>query len=143
MAASFPKINGNAYSWVSVQASFGKFITAGLKELKYSRKVKVKKEYGNSTNPILRTRGMAEYEASGVMWREAYDELLAVLGDKTSEKEFDITVQYREGTKTTTDTLVSVRIIEDESGGSSGEDALEVAIKFDVMLIKFAGKTLL
>ena len=112
-----------------------------FKEVSYKDGLKPGSPDGSGAQRAGRTRGKYEAEASLTLYKRHCDDLVKALGDGYFEKEFLLTVSYRDddGLGVITDELVSCRITEiDES--ISGADGVEAKLAIDVMYLKRDGK---
>lgn len=140
--ATVPLVNGNRYDFASIELRIRGQIFTGFKEISYSHKLEPGEVRGSAAQPIARTRGEYSAEGSLTLYRQEYDELVAVLGDGFMETEFEGTVTHAErGQPTITDRLVGVRIKSDDSSYSQGADALEVKLDLSIMYLLKNGKS--
>lgn len=133
---SYPLVNGVRHEWSSIEIKLGTDIYLGVKEISYKHGMKPKKVYGTHPQPIGRTRGVYEPEASITLWFAEANKLRKKLGAGFFETPFDITVSYSEnGFDTVVDLIQGARIVSDDMSPSQGEDPIEVKFELDVMLI--------
>jgi hypothetical protein len=141
LPVQYPLINGYAYSFASVELSFGGIKFRGFKEIKYSHKVDIGKIRGNHPQVLARTRGDYDAEGSVVLWQHEWDYLRNQIGSGYLEAVFPISVVYSEvGTGTTSDLLHGCRFLSVEKGASQGADGNEVSVGIDIMKLIEGGK---
>lgn len=140
----YPLINGRRYSFASIDFRMKGIAVVGVKEITYSDKLEPAKVKGTKAQPLGRTLGDYEPEASVTMYREEFDELVAQLGDGYGGIAFDLVCHYAdEGAPTSTDEVRGCRIKSVENQHSQGTDGLEVKLELDCMYILRNGKCLL
>ena len=137
---TYPSINGNRYSGNSVEAVFNGILFTGFKSITYSEELMPADVYGAAADKIGRTRGQAKPEASFVMYKEEYQNLILTLGlagQGYKELPFDIRCVYFElGQIPIMDELLGCRITKDENSVDTGStDALSVNVTLNVMHI--------
>jgi len=138
--ASFPAINGFAYSWSSITCASGENLTHLIKEITYSTSRERGMGRGTSGRKVLRTRGDEDHEGSIVFFKEEFDAYVARYGHGFMDKELDWTIAYaEEGKATTVDTLERVVLDNVESGGSEGTDPTEVSCDLNIMDVLWNG----
>lgn len=139
--SAIPLINGHLYSWSSIEFSVNGIKFPRVKSINYKASLKPAKLYGTMAEPLGRTRGKSEPEASFEIYAEDYDALVAQLGSATvgfGEVPFTITINYSEiGSPVITDRIEGARITGVDKGYSEGTDALTVKCDLDVMRIFF------
>lgn len=141
--ADYPKINGVAPDWSSVEIDLGDAgIVTGITELTYGNTLEPGVVRGTSPQKLARTRGEHDAEGSITMNLEDANDFIQKLGDGYLEAVFNITVNIRAPGATTvyTDRLIGCRMKGDEGGGSQGADPLQVTFPLDVMYVEKFGK---
>lgn len=144
---TYPDINGNRYSFASIEAVFNGLNYSGFKSISYSNMLEPADVYGAAPQKIGRTRGKQNAEASFTMYKEEYENLrtaLAALAGGINgymEVPFDILVTYFEqGQIPILDAIVGARITKDEDSHSGdNSDALVVNVTLNVMRILRTG----
>lgn len=139
-----PLINGNRYDFSSIelQVQGRKFI--GFTEISYSQELDRGYVYGAHSQPLGRTRGQLNMEASMTMLKEDYYELIAALGAGYMEVPFDISVTYADnGERTKNDQILGCTISGEENSHSAGNEGLAVSVTLSPMVIKTGGRNAL
>jgi hypothetical protein len=136
-----PTINGNRYSWASVEIDVGGVIINDITKVTYKAKKSRKTVYATGgIKPLGRTRGRLEFEASIEIRKESFNNLIARLGEGFMESTFQVVVNYQDaGNPCTTDTLVACQIDECGDDHSDGTDDLVVPITLHIMDILWNG----
>ena len=142
MAIQNTFVNGNRYSWTSIEVVLGGRTYMGnpFKAISYNSKQEPGIVYGTSPRPIGRTRG--QYLAAGSMevyrseWQDFVDFLMNGLSPSIGihDLEFDITVSYAEpNSDVLTDVLVSCRMSNLNLDNSNGSDPSTVKCDLNMM----------
>ena len=139
--ANGPDINGIKYDYASVSIDLlGKL--SGVKEIKYKNTLA-----GNKTRQLGsreasgRAGGELDCEASMVMYRKEYDELINRLGDGYMSRVFNITVTHAEiNQPTVSDQIIGCKLTGDDHSAATGGDALEVSVDLQPMRVFPGGK---
>jgi hypothetical protein len=132
--ATQPVVNGNYYSFASIEIDVRGRKIKGFKELSYDDGLDPGMARGTSPIALAHTQGDYEANASGEMYRKDFDELVTLLGDGFGEVEFPITVTYASrGMPTVTDRLPAVRIKKADNSNSQGNDPTSVKLEFAVL----------
>lgn len=147
-AIPYPFINGIRYDWSSLEIDISGPV-AGVKELSYGHSLSPGIIRGTRSQPLGRTRGKYEPEASMTLYRSEYNDLTtkltaqgASVGMGFMEVSFMITVAYSEAySDVIIDKVIGCRIKKAEHGGSEGEDPMVVKCDLDVMAIIENGKS--
>jgi hypothetical protein len=141
--------NNVAYDFKSLEiefvangTSFG--ILEGIDEFDYSGTINRVKFYGRSRNPLTRTEGEAEYDASITLDRDWWHFMRAKaqqMGIPLADLEIVIAfTYYAKDQELHTDTITGVQIKEIGNSGKNGPDQQMVKIPLDVMNIYFDGE---
>lgn len=141
MGADF-SVRGFVPDWASLEIQLGPYgYQPQIKDFSYKQKGTGKKVYGQGRNPIGRTLGVNECEASLTMYLAAWHEMVKNMGNNWGAKQFPIVCHYRMpgGLDIVTVELEEVTIIEPDFSASQGEEALEVKVGLDPMRIKENG----
>jgi len=123
------------YSSLEVQVD-GKPLTLGLQSLSYSHRLEPTKVRGTRAQPLGRTLGEYDAEASLTVYKRDAALLLKELGPGYMEREFLLTVSYAHldmGTPLQVDVLKGCRIMSEEDSHSQGTDALQTTFELSVM----------
>lgn len=135
-----PLINGYRHGFASIELKMGTQIFRGFKSIEYSRTRNREMVMGNSPDPISKTRGENEYEASCELYLAEYRLFQAQLGAGYGDKFFSVMVTYGEtGFDTVTDELLGCTLDSTEMGGSQGPDALTVTVDLNPIKIRLSG----
>jgi hypothetical protein len=127
-------INGNRYSFASIEATINSRRYKGFTEINYSDSLEVGDVRGASPIALGETDGDYQTEGSLTMLRREYDQLVADLGDGYGMARFPITCVYaNRGEATVTDRLPAVRITGVENGHSQGNEALTVQLTLKIL----------
>ena len=109
--ATQPKVNGNRYSFASIEIDIRGRKFRGISEINYSDGLDPGMARGTSPIPLAHTQGDYEAEGDLTMFRKEFDELTQLLGDGFGEVEFPITITYASrGEPTVTDRLLPCEI---------------------------------
>jgi len=136
----YPTVNGNRFSWSSVEIKFDGKRYLGVKNVNYSQELAPGQVYGNHAQKLGRTRGELKPEGSLEMYKEEADELIEALGDGYMEKNFDVPIVYSEFGRTKKVVLHGCRIKKVDDSHSQGTEALTTKLELDVMWIERNGK---
>lgn len=135
----YPLINGNRFDFSSVELRLGNpstLFVGGVKEVTYSDSLEPGELRGNHAQLIGRTRGQYSAEASLTMFKQEFQQLVALLGAGYMEVSFDTVVSFSEqGSAVITDVLSGCRIKKAEDSGSEGGDPLTVKVDLHVMAL--------
>jgi hypothetical protein len=142
-ALQYPLINGNFYSFASIEVQLGVFRTADFTAINYSTGLDVADVYGTRPQKLGTTRGRQTADGSLEMYLRAWELLRLQLraagfaaGIGYGEVRFPIIVQYAEPEMpTVTDTLLGVRIVKATRSHSDGTDPLKVSLDLNVMRV--------
>jgi hypothetical protein len=142
--ATQPKVNGNYYSFATIEIDVKGRKIKGITDLSYDDGLDPGMARGTSAIPLAHTQGDYEANASLEMFRKDFDELVTLLGDGFGEVEFPITATYASrGMPTVTDRLPAVRIKKVDNSNSQGNDPTKVKLELAVLTpIVRNGKTL-
>jgi hypothetical protein len=135
MAIDYPGVNGNRYSWASVEILLPKGKRfRGIKALSAKDNLEPGEIRGTAAQLLGRTRGDYKAEASIELWKREADELIAAFGDGFLEYEFDITANFADRNQPiSTIKVLGCRIKgKDESYSMSTEG---LAVKFDLSVM--------
>lgn len=134
--ATYPLINGNLFSFASVELTVDGRVFRGVKSVDYSQNLEPGEVRGTHAELLGRTRGDLKPSASMELFLEEANELLERLGNGFMERSFSGVVAYEEpgSGKIRTDELVGCRIKGTSDSHSQGTDGL--TRKFDLSLQK-------
>ncbi len=146
------RVNGNLFSWGSIEVKAGGDVFTGFTKIAYADKRTRSKGYGmgRAQAPRGRTRGKYEVDPVTVTaHRDSVEALRTFLASKAADGKsygnvvFQITVQYiDEGENPITDELVDCVWAGNSASNEEGADALTLDIEIDCMRIIWNGKTL-
>jgi hypothetical protein len=136
-----PLINGNRYSFASIELNVAGRRFIGFSEINYSDNLEPGEVRGAHAQPLGHTQGDYSSEASITMYEEEFNELLDVLGDNFRSARFSVVVSYAdEGQKVVTDEIVGCHIGQIEKSRSQGTDGLGVPVTLHPHFIKWNGR---
>lgn len=146
------RINGNIYSWGSIEIYLNGQPYRGITALSYSQTRERTKAFGtgNHRGARGRTKGQYETEASITMHADSYDELCAALAAMSPDGQsygdappFLVVAQYVESGLRPVTIEVEGCVISGESvSESEGTDPSVVEVTLDVMRISRNGRSL-
>lgn len=125
----YPLINGFAYSYASIEASF---VLPGQQTIKfkgwasvnYKAPLEEVKLWGFAQEPIARTIGKIDFQGDCEIYKAEASYLITKLGPGWTAITFDLTMNYRtSGFPMVTDTCYGCRLISPENGVKSGDPA--------------------
>jgi hypothetical protein len=135
MAIDYPAVNGNRFSWASVEIILPKGKRfRGIKAISAKDTLEPGEIRGTAAQLLGRTRGDYKAESSIEMWKREADEFIAALGNGFMEYEFDIPVSFSDRNQpVSTIKVLGCRIKgKDESYSMSTEG---LAVKFDLSVM--------
>jgi hypothetical protein len=128
-------INGNRYSFASIEAAINGRRFKAFTEINYSDSLEVGDARGTSSIALGETDGDYSTEGSFTMLRREFDQMVAELGDGYGMTRFPMTVVYaNRGEPTVTDRLPAVRITGVENGHSQGNEPLTVQCTIKILV---------
>lgn len=141
MATTYPDVNGLKPDWSSVEINVpGLGIFTGVTEITYSDNLEPGSVKGTAANDIGTTRGEYSAEGSITMNLQDHRDLVTKIGPGFMETFFTIVVSYDEGDgDIIVDTIVGVRLMSNEGGGSQGSDPSQRSSDLYVNRIKWNG----
>jgi hypothetical protein len=152
MAIDTPRVNGNLYSWASIEAKINGETVHGFTSINYADKRTRTKGYGQGRHHAPRGRSAGKYEVDPVKVKAPKDtmqalraSLAAQAGDSRSygNVEFELVVQYVEEGNTPITVELSRCVWSGESAtDDEGPDPLMEEAEFDCMQIRRNGLTL-
>lgn len=152
MTIDAQRINGNIYSWSSVEAFVGDDVITGITDVSYGETRTREKAYGtaNHRGPRGRTKGKYEVEDPTMTlhldsWRALTESLAQLAPDGISygDVPFVVVVQYVEpGEVPISDVLEDCVIVGWTKNPTEGADAATVEVTLSCMKIRSNGKTL-
>lgn len=138
--ADIPGVNGNRFSWVSIECSIDGVTFTNLMEINYSTTIERADVYGTGPQKVGRTRGRANHEASLTFHKEAARNFQQQLGAGWADKTFNVTVNYADdGNEIVSDSLEGCKVGGFEDSHSDGTEALTVTVPLSVFDIKYNG----
>lgn len=145
------RINGNMYSWASIEVHIGGQPYGGVTALNYSQNRERTQGYGTGNHRGARGRTKGKYTAEGslTMHADSYDALIDALaqlspdGQSYGDVEFLVVAQYVEDTLRPVTIELERCVIDAESTSESeGTDPSVVEVTLNVMRIRRNGKSL-
>ena len=162
-----PIINGHRYSWASIEIVVNGFVYVGITRISYGSSMEPGSIYGSDSVRIGRTPGQSKHRCSFDMYRREWTAFLKTIGQSFGRKAFDIRVQYAEGKGNptlsaigavetnrfeedplqsyegvTTDAINGCRIIDYETGGQDGPEAIVVHVTCDPLDVRLGSEGL-
>jgi hypothetical protein len=136
-----PTINGNRYSWASVEIDVGGVIVTDIVSIDYGTKIDRKEIYGTGTMAAVgRTRGRGSHTASFEIRKEAFRNMIKRMGAGFMEVNFNITINYQdEGNPICTDKLMACEMGEVGNSAKDGPDDLIVKVPLSVLRVEYDG----
>ena len=140
---SYPLVNGARHSFVSIELKLMGVIFQGFTSINYTRTRSRTMVYGNSPDPLGKTRGKNEYKADCEVylaeWNLFQSQLLAIqpgYGDVF----FSVTVIYNEpGFDVITDSIVGCTMDTTEASNAEGTDPTKRKFELNPIKIFFNG----
>ncbi len=150
--ADAQKINGNQYSWSSIELRIDDEPFYGFTSISYSQKRERVKAYGTGAHHAPRGRSAGKYSAEAKLtgWKSSIQALREALAAKASDGvsygnvEFQVVVQYVEdgSEDPITVEIVDCVIASEDSSEEENPDPLKEDLGLDVMYLKKNGLTL-
>lgn len=138
---SFPLVNGARHSFSSIELKINGQIFVGFKSINYSRTRSRTMVYGNSPDPLGKTRGTNEYKADCELYLAEFNAFKESLGAGYGDIAFDINVTYTEnGFDTISDVIRGCTLDTTDSSNSQGNDPLVRKMELNPIKILFNGK---
>lgn len=128
-------INGTGYSWSTVGVNILGVKPVGITAISYKDKQDVQQNYGIGTEPVSRSRGKVEYEASITMHKVEVEALqqASPTGRIQDIPPFDIVVSFLpEGGKIVTHTLHNAQFTENGRDVKQGD--MEIPIDLPLII---------
>lgn len=145
-----PLINGNRYSFASIEVRFAGRRYVGLKSINYKSSQKRGRVGGTTVQKIGRTRGTYTPDGSFEILRAEWQDLIDFLMLQNAAQApfvgihdcvFDIDVQFaEEGSQVTQDVLHSCVIDEIDCSNADGTDPSMMKNTLDIMSIDFGNQ---
>jgi hypothetical protein len=134
-------INGNEFSWASVEGRFNGSLLTAIKAIKYSDEIDgAEQVYGAGRLPRGRTAGRYKVgDCSVTFYLSGWSQFLAEQPNGYTDVRGTFTVSYREGDDIHTDVLEDVRLLGADQSTEEGSDPSEVEVKLSVMRIAHNG----
>ncbi len=132
---SYPLISGVRHDFSSIELKLNGQIFVGFKSINYSRTRSRTMVYGNSPDPIGKTRGTNEYSADVEVYLAEWNAFQDSLGAGYGDQPFQVLVTYsNDGFDTIQDVIRGCTIDGLEVSQSQGSDPL--VRKFDMSPLK-------
>lgn len=131
-----PLINGNYYSFGSIEAQVGALKFLDFTAINYGTSLEVSDVYGTRPQKLGTTRGKQNATASLEMYLFAWQAFMLTLrgGVGYGEVRFPVVISRGEpNVPTITDTLIGCRIVNDEQSDSDGTEPSKVTLTLNVM----------
>lgn len=129
--ANTPLINGTNYSWANIALILFGVPVVGITKIEYKKKANKANNYGAGQEPISRSFGNNEYEASIELYQDEWRAIIAVAPSKdpTLWPPFDVQVVFG-GSRvaTQTDILQMCEFTEDAFTAGQGDTKLLINI---------------
>lgn len=138
---AFPLVNGVRHGFSSIELKIAGQIFVGFKSVNYTRTRSRTMVYGNSPDPIGKTRGTNEYKADLELYLAEWHLLQNILGEGYGDIFFDALVTHGEnGFETIADELIGCTFDTDDAQNSQGTDPTARKIDLNPVKIKYGGK---
>jgi hypothetical protein len=140
-----PLINGVVYSFGHIGLDIaGLQFTGGFQSIKYSRKRNREMVRSNSPDPVGKTLGENEYQASAIMylawWNALMQTIKNTLGAGYGDQSFTVYVKYAaNGFDPIVDTIINCTFDTSDADQSAGPGALVRTVEFNPTKILFNG----
>jgi hypothetical protein len=140
-----PLINGVVYSFGHITLDIaGLEFTGGFKSIKYSRKRTREMVRSNSPDPVGKTLGENEYQASAEVylawWQALMNTIQNTLGVGYGDQPFNVFVKYNaNGFSPIVDTIINCTFDTTDADQSTGPGALVRPVEFNPTKILFNG----
>ncbi len=142
MAVQYPIVNGVRQDPSSVEMSLGDpinliilFVSVSWKRTRSRTKLSL-----NHPDPVGKTRGKNEYDASLELAIAEYEAILNILGDGYGDIQFQISLNIKESGFNPVNVLISNCTLDDDDGDASGTNALTRKIALNPTKILINGK---
>jgi len=139
----YPLVNGVRHSFVSVELKLDGVIFQGFKSINYTRTRSRTMVYGNSPDPLGKTRGKNEYKADCELYLAEWNAFQAQLQDISpgyGDQFFEIVVMYNEnGFDQITDTIIGCTMDSTEASNAEGTDPTTRKFELNPIKILFNG----
>lgn len=133
---TYPLVNGNRYSWASVEIAVNNLRLKGVKELSFKNGLEPGEMRGTGPQKLGRTRGDLKPEAAITLYMQEFYALQAALGEGYMEVEFGIVASFSDRNQPiVTVEIIGCRIKSEDHSFSQGTDALTVKCDLDVMMV--------
>lgn len=137
----YPLINGYRHSFSSIKLQIARLTIIGFKSISYDRSRSRTMVYGNSADPIGKTRGKNEYKMEAELYLAEYNFLMQSLGNGYGDQFFQVFVDADEdGSDIVHDVATGCTLDSSEAGGSEGTDPLVRKVTFNPIKILFGGR---
>jgi hypothetical protein len=137
----YPLANGNRHGGtVSIELKLAGTIFVGFTSINYTRTRSRTMVYGNSPDPIGKTRGTNEYKADCELYLAEFNAFQALLGPGYGDVFFEINVTYSEnGFDTISDTIRGCTLDTTEASNAQGTDPTKRKFELNPTKILFNG----
>jgi len=136
----YPYVNGVRHSFTSIELKLAGQTFVGFKSIDYSRKRDRTKVYGNSPDPLGKTRGKNSYDASVEVYLAEWNAFQVQLGAGYGDAFFTVTVTYSEnGFDTISDVIQGCTMDSTEASNAEGSDPTTRKLDLSPLKILFNG----
>jgi hypothetical protein len=140
MPLQYPRVNGTTFDFSCIEANANGMVCKDYEEISYSDDCEPGEARGTHQQALATTPGEYKAEGSLTMYKDAFDDWVAELGDGYMVRSFPITVTYgNDFTPLTTDTLHGCRIKKVENQHQKGNEPLKVKVDLYVAQIDHNG----
>lgn len=137
---SYPLVNGVRHDFSSIELKLNGQIFVGFKSINYSRTRSRTMVYGNSPDPIGKTKGTNEYAADVEIYLAEWNAFQDSLGEGYGDTLFQVLVTYsNDGFDTIQDVIRGCTIDGLEVSQSQGADPLSRKFEMSPLKILFNG----
>lgn len=135
-------INGSTYNWaqIRIQLSNMTLPLIGITSINYDSKRQMENMYGSGDQPIARSSGNVEYDASMTLYKDEVVRLqnASPFGDITLMEPFDIIISFRSdiASKIQTETVKNCQFTNNPTSVSQNDKMISVELPLIVAGIK-------
>ena len=140
----YPLVNGVRHSFTSIELNLAGLIFRGFKSINYSRNRSRAMPYGNSPDPLGKTRGKNEYKADCELYLaewHVFQQTLISLGSGYGDQPFFVLVTYGENWfDTIQDQLLGCTLDTTDASNSEGTDPTVRKSELNPIKVLFNGQ---
>jgi len=138
--ATYPDVQGRAHEHSSAEIQLNGRIFTAISAVDWDESLTPVKGRGTRPEPLYRTLGEYDCEASITMPLKEYAEFIAFLGDGYGGVSFNVVITYSdEGVDPTTVKFIGARVENPSGGSETGGDPVMIEIGLNVMRIEMNG----